>query len=189
MGGLRGRCWDCDPNGGGGWRGWRSFGGIGCDPKRTYNALQSLPTVRPQTTLKAPGKPTKLQSAPFDNPVGHKSSWPHSPDNRNGRPPVWFRRGRLLIVSPDSRGTACPLSGRNPTYRPVQISEAGLCNTGANLCRFEDLPGGGPRLQRLAVPIHQRWCDSPSIGSRSHRRRWTARPNLGKRWPSWLLAM
>jgi hypothetical protein len=28
---------------------------------------------------------------------------------------VWFvfRRGRLLIVSPDSLGTACPLSGRN----------------------------------------------------------------------------
>ena len=25
----------------------------------------------------------------------------------------WFRRGRLLIVSPDSLGTACPLSGRN----------------------------------------------------------------------------
>src|SRR5580704_7348683 len=38
---------------------------------------------------------------------------------------VWFRRGRLLIVSPDSRGTACPLSGRNSTYRPVQISAAG----------------------------------------------------------------
>src|SRR2546427_4336041 len=38
---------------------------------------------------------------------------------------VWFRRGRLLIVSPDSRGTACPLSGRNSTYRPVQILEAG----------------------------------------------------------------
>jgi hypothetical protein len=29
---------------------------------------------------------------------------------------------RLLIVSPDSTGTACPLSGRNSTYRPVQIS-------------------------------------------------------------------
>jgi hypothetical protein len=28
----------------------------------------------------------------------------------------------LLIVSPDSSGTACPLSGRNSTYRPVQIS-------------------------------------------------------------------
>jgi hypothetical protein len=31
----------------------------------------------------------------------------------------------LLIISPDSTGTACPLSGRNSTYRPVQISEAG----------------------------------------------------------------
>ncbi|HVT98534.1 MAG TPA: SDR family oxidoreductase [Acidobacteriaceae bacterium] len=38
---------------------------------------------------------------------------------------VWFRRRRLLIVSPDSLGTACPLSGRNSTYRPVQISAAG----------------------------------------------------------------
>src|SRR5881392_52156 len=38
---------------------------------------------------------------------------------------VWVRRVRLLIVSPDSRGTACPLSGRNSTYRPVQISGAG----------------------------------------------------------------
>jgi hypothetical protein len=27
------------------------------------------------------------------------------------------------MVSPDSLGTACPLSGRNSTYRPVQISE------------------------------------------------------------------
>jgi hypothetical protein len=49
---------------------------------------------------------------------------------------VWFRRGRLFIVSPDSRGTACPLSGRNSTYRPVQILEAGserlasFCATG-----------------------------------------------------------
>jgi hypothetical protein len=38
---------------------------------------------------------------------------------------VWVRRVRLLIVSPDSTGTACPLSGRNSTYRPVQISGAG----------------------------------------------------------------
>jgi hypothetical protein len=37
------------------------------------------------------------------------------------KPGVWFRRGRLLIVSPDSLGTACPLSGRNSTYRLVQI--------------------------------------------------------------------
>src|SRR5208337_2115999 len=37
---------------------------------------------------------------------------------------VWFRRGRRCIVSPDSLGTACPPSGRNSTYRPVQILEA-----------------------------------------------------------------
>jgi hypothetical protein len=42
---------------------------------------------------------------------------------------VWFRRGRLLIVSPDSLGTACPLSGRNSTYRPVQISETSSVRT------------------------------------------------------------
>ena len=38
---------------------------------------------------------------------------------------VWFRRGRLLMVSPDSWGTACPPSGRNSTYRPVQIFGTG----------------------------------------------------------------
>jgi hypothetical protein len=37
---------------------------------------------------------------------------------------VWFRRGRLLIVSPHSPGTARPLSGKNSTYRPVQLSFA-----------------------------------------------------------------
>ena len=36
----------------------------------------------------------------------------------------WFRRVRLLMISPDSSDTACPLSGRNSTYHPVQISEA-----------------------------------------------------------------
>jgi hypothetical protein len=35
---------------------------------------------------------------------------------------AWFRRGRLLMVSPDSMGTACPSSGRNSTYPSVQIS-------------------------------------------------------------------
>jgi hypothetical protein len=42
---------------------------------------------------------------------------------------VWFRRGRLVIVSPDSLGTTCQLSGRNSTYRPVQISGTGSMNT------------------------------------------------------------
>src|SRR5208337_4268231 len=32
----------------------------------------------------------------------------------------WFRRGLLLITSPDSRAQACPLSGRNSTYRIVR---------------------------------------------------------------------
>src|ERR1700738_197892 len=41
---------------------------------------------------------------------------------------VWFRRGRLFMVSPDSLGTACPLSGRNSTYRSVQISETSSVN-------------------------------------------------------------
>jgi len=43
---------------------------------------------------------------------------------------VWFRRGRLFMVSPDSQAIACPLSGRNSTYRPVQISGAGSIVTG-----------------------------------------------------------
>src|SRR5437868_6517273 len=45
---------------------------------------------------------------------------------------VWFRRGRLVMGSPDSRGTACPLSGRNSTYRPVQISGAGSVYSAAS---------------------------------------------------------
>src|SRR5450759_857039 len=67
---------------------------------------------------------------------------------------VWFRRGRLLMVSPGSRRTACPLSGRNSTYRPVQISGTGskhgltvkavryltLVDNRKNSLRLEDLP-------------------------------------------------
>src|SRR5467141_3353522 len=41
------------------------------------------------------------------------------------KPGVWFRRVRLVIVSPDSQRTACLLSGRYSTYRPVQISGTG----------------------------------------------------------------
>ena len=29
---------------------------------------------------------------------------------------VWFRRGRLGMVFPDSQATACPQSGRNSTF-------------------------------------------------------------------------
>src|SRR4030081_2874609 len=36
---------------------------------------------------------------------------------------VWFRRGRLLIVSPVQQ-QSCSLSARSSTYRSVQISRA-----------------------------------------------------------------
>src|SRR5258708_27511770 len=38
---------------------------------------------------------------------------------------VWFRRGRLCMIAPASQATACLPSGRNSTYRPVQISGTG----------------------------------------------------------------
>src|SRR5258708_33555686 len=60
---------------------------------------------------------------------------------------VWFRRGRLLIVSPDSLGTACPLSGRNSTYRPVQILEASS-NTSLE-----------SRTHCVQLSLRQRRCD------------------------------
>src|ERR1700730_220951 len=60
---------------------------------------------------------------------------------------VWFRRGRLLMVSPDSAGTACPLSGRNSTYRPVQISPTSSHRT----------------LRRTAQPVHAALAVAPVL--------------------------
>jgi hypothetical protein len=54
---------------------------------------------------------------------------------------VWFRRGRLLMVSPDSRSTACPPSGRNSTYPAVQICRASsLPNHREELYKFNWAP-------------------------------------------------
>jgi hypothetical protein len=64
---------------------------------------------------------------------------------------VWFRRGRLLIVSPDSLGTACPLSGRNSTYRPVQILEAGSNRLGHKNKRSFNIIVQTPRCQVTLV--------------------------------------
>jgi hypothetical protein len=50
---------------------------------------------------------------------------------------VWFRRGRLDMVSPDSQATACLPSGRNSTYPLVQISATASirrCNLKQRLC-------------------------------------------------------
>src|SRR3981189_624695 len=63
-----------------------------------------------------------------------------------------FRRARLLIVSPDSSGTACPLSGRNSTYRPVQ-------NSGASSTAFERQRSApmwelhADRLKQTGIPV------------------------------------
>src|SRR5207302_2540846 len=92
---------------------------------------------------------------------------------------VWFRRGRLFIVSPDSRDTACPLSGRNSTYRPVQILEAG--SKDQTVGTYDER--SSERLSELLGQVPVQWCgahdpctaysarDSPvSIGSRATRR-------------------
>jgi hypothetical protein len=65
---------------------------------------------------------------------------------------VWFRRGRLVMVSPDSLGTACPLSGRNSTYPPVQISEASSKSTG--IATYDGLTKSWTRERRHLQPPH-----------------------------------
>src|SRR5680860_765755 len=76
------------------------------------------------------------------------------------KPGVWFRRGRLLMVSPDKMGTACPLSDRNSTYRPVQISGTGSLAVITN--RFNTLAGAldtareeNSRLYRQLITVQE----------------------------------
>src|ERR1039458_4548183 len=96
---------------------------------------------------------------------------------------AWFRRGRLLIVSPDSLGTACPLSGRNSTYRPVQISgtssdfhataggpaDIGVGGRAGRLHRLDVAVGdaasdiGQPAIERIADPC-ARGADPALLG-------------------------
>ena len=66
------------------------------------------------------------------------------------KPGVWFRRGRLLMASPDSMGTACPLSGRNSTYRPVQISGTGSTFEDGTRA-FEQLAGAKSVEQAIEI--------------------------------------
>src|SRR6516225_1659961 len=61
---------------------------------------------------------------------------------------VWFRRGRLIMVSPDSQATACPPSGRNSTYRPVQIS--GASSMYEDRCQFYALSKRGASQESIA---------------------------------------
>jgi len=65
---------------------------------------------------------------------------------------VWFRRGLLLMLSPDSRAKSCPLSGRSSTYRPVQIPEAGserLIGTIRRECLDHVIVFGQAHLRRI----------------------------------------
>src|SRR5271168_707452 len=62
---------------------------------------------------------------------------------------VWFRRGRRCMVSPDSLSTACPPSGRNSTYRPVQILEAGSISDQRLRTLHLNLEGGDQRVFRV----------------------------------------
>src|SRR3954469_23495159 len=55
---------------------------------------------------------------------------------------VWFRRGRLVMVSP-VRHTSWPLSGRNSTYPAVQISKASSLNGVADILAKRCLVDGG----------------------------------------------
>src|SRR5437762_10988232 len=86
---------------------------------------------------------------------------------------VWFRRARLFIVSPDSLGTACPLSGRNSTYRPVQILEAGSVDNPRHFRKVQwfaryfnsCLPDGVEKIPRIKgaglqpVSVDDNWVD------------------------------
>src|SRR4029077_9093776 len=79
------------------------------------------------------------------------------------KPGVWFRRGRLLIVSPDSLGTACPLSGRNSTYRLVQILEAGSGG------QHDDRPQRDPDCEWHApISWHVQSCSRAEVAPSTH---------------------
>src|SRR5665213_1742572 len=87
---------------------------------------------------------------------------------------VWFRRGRLLMVSPDSRGIACPPSGRNSTYRPVQISETGSLANSRKPMRLPSEGRGREFESRRVRQLIQSFSDLicwPEVLQQSHGNR------------------
>src|SRR5712671_2739532 len=85
---------------------------------------------------------------------------------------VCFRRGRLVIDSPDSQRTACALSGRNSTYRPVQIS--GASSDAAALEAGQDNSAGGfPGMIAVHVDRVIKDGDTVSLGGTTLRALWT----------------
>src|SRR6187402_1311961 len=82
---------------------------------------------------------------------------------------VWFRRGRLVIVSP-MRHAYWPLSGRNSTYPDVQISRASSLAPGRAAqragiqCRAQT-QGGGLILPLAPSSKHQQEARSGIFGA------------------------
>src|ERR1700731_5223191 len=108
---------------------------------------------------------------------------------------VWFRRGRLFMVSPDSLGTACPLSGRNSTYRSVQISETSserACGRQVDdqleLSRLHDLGaswaplvrGSHPSTLSLCRVVHHSIFAHPTYATGEKHGLASTRPNHGR---------
>jgi len=68
---------------------------------------------------------------------------------------VWFRRGRLCMISPDSQATPCLRSGRDSTCRPVQISRASsqAAPTGPSMEAFPLNLKWKPQMRSAILPI------------------------------------
>src|SRR5262245_5078408 len=80
---------------------------------------------------------------------------------------VWFRRGRLDMVSPDSQAIGCLLSGRNSTYRPVQNS-----GTGSHLNMTADIgepDSPGPDRGKRGVMRREPLTRNTGENSESHK--------------------
>src|ERR1700730_14650638 len=100
---------------------------------------------------------------------------------------IWLRRGFLFMVSPDSLGTACKLSGRNSTYRHVQISETSSPFSGFDrwLCYFRylnerhwphaDLAGRQQGGSFVPIP------EVAGVNQSPRRRGWTDRAALKRK--------
>src|SRR5271157_4099834 len=98
------------------------------------------------------------------------------------KPGVWFRRGLLLIVSPEFAGLYSPLSGRRSTYRPVRISgttshlDMTALEDGVDL-DVELLPAG------VAFVKADAGCFALHLANAllfpTMRTNWTVRPNTG----------
>jgi hypothetical protein len=92
------------------------------------------------------------------------SRLPATPETRSTR---FLRRlGKSSAVSPDSRATACPPSGRNSTYRPVQISGTGSVPLGNVYYYFKTKDEIGEAIVELRLAElsaqRQRWTEAGS---------------------------